>query len=125
MFAYLNTEKYKQLKYQEKEIHKSAGPHEHVQTFMSTLLAESVKAGNKEHPVGSYAIKEQYKDGKQLGWAVMLKTQDKTDKGNGWFWYEVTDRGDISKKAAYGNGVKGCVSCHAIGNDMVRATFLN
>ncbi|CAM1373046.1 cytochrome P460 family protein [Tenacibaculum xiamenense] len=125
LFAFLNTEAYKKLKYQEKETHKSAGPHETVRSYISTELAESVKAGNKEHPVGSYAIKEQFKDGKQLGWSVMLKTQEKTDNGSGWFWYEVLDRKDISKKAAYGNGVKGCVSCHSIGNDMVRATFLN
>ncbi|WP_103070171.1 cytochrome P460 family protein [Aquimarina sediminis] len=125
LFAYLNTEKYKSLKYREDETpHRSAGPHEFVRSFFSDNLAESVKAGNSEHPIGSYAIKEMYKDGKQYGWAVMLKTQESSDKGNGWFWYEVTDRNDISKEQTYGNGVKGCVSCHAIGKDMVRASFL-
>jgi cytochrome c553 len=124
LFAYLNSGKYKSLKVQEKEQHKSAGPHEYVRTFVSDKLAESVKAGNSEHPIGSYAIKEQYKDGKQFGWAVMLKTADETDGGNGWFWYEATDRTDIASKAALGNGVRGCVSCHTIGNDMVRATFI-
>ncbi|MGK0323839.1 MAG: hypothetical protein ACJAR4_001884 [Psychroserpens sp.] len=125
LFAYLNTGKYKDLKNKEgEEPHKSAGPHEYVRSFISDKLAASVKAGNAEHPMGSYAIKEQYKDGKQLGWAVMVKTQKTSERGNGWFWYEVLDRTDISKKAAYGNGVKGCVSCHTIGNDMVRAEFL-
>ena len=124
LFAYLNSGKYKSLKVQEKEQHLSAGPHEHVRTFVSDKLAESVKAGNSEHPIGSYAIKEQYKDGKQYGWAVMLKTGDVSDGGKGWFWYEVLDRTDITSKAALGNGVKGCVSCHSIGQDMVRATFI-
>jgi hypothetical protein len=54
----------------------------------------------------------------------MLKTGDKTDGGKGWFWYEATDATDIKSKAALGNGVKGCVSCHSIGQDMVRATFI-
>ena len=121
LFAYLNSEKYKSLKVQEEEVHESAGPHEFVRTFVSDKLAESVKAGNSEHPIGSYAIKEQYKDGKQFGWAVMLKTGEGKD---GWFWYEATDRTDITSKAALGNGVRGCVSCHAIGNDMVRSTFI-
>ena len=121
LFAYLNSEKYKSLKVQEEEVHESAGPHEYVRTFVSDKLAESVKAGNSEHPIGSYAIKEQYKDGKQFGWAVMLKTGEGKD---GWFWYEATDRTDITSKAAHGNGVRGCVSCHAIGNDMVRSTFI-
>ncbi|RZN83355.1 MAG: hypothetical protein EVB11_05215 [Winogradskyella sp.] len=124
LYAYLKSEKYKSLKMQEKEQHKSAGPHEYVRTFVSDKLAESVKAGNSEHPIGSYAVKEQFKDGKQYGWAVMLKTGDETDGGKGWFWYEVTDRDDIASKAALGNGVRGCVSCHSIGQDMVRATFI-
>ncbi len=124
LFAYLNSGKYKSLKVQEKEQHKSAGPHEYVRTFVSDKLAKSVKSGNSEHPIGSYAIKEQYKDGKQFGWAVMLKTGDKSNGGKGWFWYEATDRTDIASKAALGNGVKGCVSCHSIGQDMVRATFI-
>lgn len=126
LFAYLNSGKYKSLKVQEKEQHKSAGPHEYVRTFVSDKLAESVKAGNAnaEHPIGSYAIKEQYKDGKQFGWSVMLKTGEATDGGKGWFWYEATDRTDITSKAALGNGVKGCVSCHTVGNDMVRSAFI-
>ena len=53
----------------------------------------------------------------------MAKTHDKTDGGNGWFWYEVTDDNDEDKLAAIGNGVEGCVSCHTIGRDMVRTAF--
>ncbi|WP_024741377.1 cytochrome P460 family protein [Tenacibaculum maritimum] len=124
LFAFLQSGKYKQLKNKEKGTHTSSGPHETVRTFMSDELANSLKAGNTEHPLGSYAVKEQYKeDGTPYGWSVMAKTGNKTDGGNGWFWYEVTDNKDISKKATLGNGVKGCVSCHAIGKDMVRAEF--
>ncbi len=53
------------------------------------------------------------------GWAVTVKTSEQTDAGKGWFWYEVTSVTDSSAIAASGNGVSGCVSCHAIGSDMV------
>lgn len=74
--------------------------------------------------MGSVAIKEQFKDGKSFGWSVTAKTQAKTDNGNGWFWYEVLSDTEISEKAAMGNNVPGCVSCHAPSqNDMVLIPF--
>lgn len=124
LFAYLQKGDYKKFKHQEKETHKSAGPHETVRTYINDILAKSLLAENTEHPIGSFAVKEQFKaDGSSLGWAVMAKTQDKADRGNGWFWYEVLDDKDVTKRAAFGNNVKGCVSCHAVGKDMVRANF--
>jgi len=54
----------------------------------------------------------------------MMKTQEKTDAGNGWFWYEVLSDKNIEKKAAIGNNVSGCVSCHAPSQrDMVLIPF--
>jgi len=91
---------------------------------MNDTLANSLKAGNKEHPKGSVAVKEQYKDGKSYGWAVMAKTHDKAANGDGWFWYEVLDDKNIDKLAAIGNNVPGCVGCHAPSQkDMVLIPF--
>lgn len=91
---------------------------------MNDTVAESLKKDNKEHPKGSVIIKEQYKDGASYGWAVMAKTADKTANGDGWFWYEVLSDKDITKKAALGNNVPGCVGCHAPSQrDMVLVPF--
>jgi len=124
LFTYLQNGEYKSWKNKEKAVHPSAGPHESVRAFINDTLADSLTKGNKEHPKGSVIVKEQYKDGKSLGWAVMVKTQEITDAGKGWFWYEVLSDKDISQKAAMGNGVLGCVSCHAPSpKDMVLIPF--
>jgi len=128
LFTYLKEGKYKSFSNKEKEMHASLGPHQKlglpVRVFMNDLIAESLENGNDEHPLGSIIVKEMFTEDKSpYGWAVMVKTQDKSDNGNGWFWYEVTDDNDASKIAAIGNGVEGCYSCHAIGEDMVRTAF--
>ena len=125
LFSYLQSGKYKSWKYQEKAVHSSTGPHENVRAFMNDTIGDSLKMGKKEHPKGSMIVKEQYDaNGNSLGWAVMVKTGDKTDKGNGWFWYEALSDKDITKKAAIGNGVPGCVGCHTSSRrDMVLIPF--
>jgi 6-phosphogluconolactonase (cycloisomerase 2 family) len=125
LFAYLQSGAYKSWKNKESSIHKSDGPHENVRAFINDTLANSLKQGNKEHPVGSVIVKEQYNaKGESLGWAVMVKTSDQTNYGKGWFWYEVLSDKDISQKAAMGNGVPGCVGCHAPSpKDMVLIPF--
>jgi len=129
LFAYLESGKYKEaFTNKEKEAHPSLGPHTQlglpVRVFMNDIIAESLKNGNEEHPLGSVIVKEMFtKDNVIAGWAVMAKTQDTSDEGNGWFWYEVTDAKDATKIAAIGNGVEGCISCHSIGRDMVRTSF--
>ena len=91
---------------------------------MNDIIAKSLEAGNEEHPLGSVMVKEMFTaDNQPYGWAVMAKTHDKADGGNGWFWYEVTSDTDADKIAAIGNNVEGCVSCHTIGRDMVRTAF--
>ncbi len=129
LFAYLASGKYKEaFTNKEKESHPSLGPHTKlglpVRVFMNDIIAESLKNGNEEHPLGSVIVKEMFNEDDVLsGWAVMAKTHDKADGGNGWFWYEVTDAKDQDKIAAIGNGVEGCITCHAIGKDMVRTAF--
>ncbi len=128
LFKYLASGKYRSYKNQEKELHPSLGPHQKlglpVKVFINDILAESLDKNNDEHPLGSVIVKEMYdKDEIPAGWAVMAKTHDTSDGGNGWFWYEVTDSKDATKIAAIGNGVEGCVSCHASGRDMVRTAY--
>jgi len=128
LFTYLESGKYKAFPNKEKEAHPSLGPHTKlglpVRVFMNNIIAESLKIGNEEHPLGSVIVKEMFNEDNILsGWAVVAKTHDKTDGGNGWFWYEVTDAKDATKIAAIGNGVEGCIGCHSIGKDMVRSSF--
>ncbi|MEH6535933.1 MAG: cytochrome P460 family protein [Psychroserpens sp.] len=128
LFAYLNTKKYQEFKTQESEAHPSIGPHTKlgwpVRTYMNDILAESMTSGNSSHPIGSAVVKEMFTDQNVLnGWAVYTKTQDDTAAGKGWFWYEVTSTEDSNAIQGIGNGVNGCVGCHAIGKDMVRSAF--
>ncbi len=105
------------------EIYNNYG--QRVKVFMNDRIANSmnIKEGS-EHPIGSAIVKEMYTKEKELsGWAVMIKTQEESEDGKGWFWYEVTSTTDANKIAAIGNGVVGCASCHAIGKDMVRTSF--
>lgn len=123
LHAYLKSGAYKGLPVKEEMVHPSRGPHAKfgwpVRVFAAQELFDSLKAGNKEHPKGSSLVKELYdKQTKQLlGWAVMVKTQDMSDRGKGWFWYEVLSTDDARKfPVDPGNGVKLCVGCHINGS---------
>jgi hypothetical protein len=122
LHAYLRAGTYKQMPSKESANHRSAGPHTKygrpVRVFMNEVLATSLAAGNKQHPKGSECVKEMYtKDGQLEGWAVMVKTQDDSAGGQGWFWYEVTSTKAGSKPFMAGNGVTLCFGCHSSGND--------
>ena len=124
LFKYLTTYKYRGWKSKEAARHPSRGPHtkqgKPVRVFFNDTLATSMKSDSSDHPQGATAIKEMFTDdGKLMGWAVEVKTQKKSANGAGWFWYEVTSTSDGSKPVAIGNGVKGCASCHASGDDYV------
>ena len=124
LLQYLQSGTYKAFAAQESKAHPSEGPHTRidlpVRVFMNDRIAESMKAGNKTHPAGSALVKEMFSENQELaGWAVAVKTQDQTDAGKGWFWYEITSPTDPTKVVAAGNGVMGCVNCHANGDDMV------
>lgn len=128
LFDFLQKGEYKSFPVIEKAPHPSNGPHDDVKVFYNKTVADSLAAGNTEHPVGSMMVKEQYKPGmdKNYGWSVSIKTQDKGDNGNGWFWYEVTSTTDATKlfPAKPGNGVPECTGCHLINStDTIRSTF--
>ena len=86
---------------------------------MNDKLAASLAAGNKAHPVGSFACKELYKDGQQIGWATSLKVKEDAGDGSGWYWYENLSTEDPSKPVAAGLGAKLCIGCHGGGTDFV------
>ncbi len=121
---YLRASSYSQMSTIESGRHPSAGPHARfgapVRVFMNETLAASLESGNGEHPIGSEAVKEMYTaDGTLEGWAVMVKTQDASDGGQGWFWYEATSTEPGADPFMSGNGIPLCFGCHASGNDYV------
>ncbi|MBK1833290.1 cytochrome P460 family protein [Roseibacillus ishigakijimensis] len=128
LFAYLKEGKYKDFPAKETDMHPSVGPHLDyswpVRVFMNKIVADSMTAGNDQHPKGSVVIKELFDNDKNLtGWAVMAKTHDDTDMGKGWYWTEFTSAVDATKEVGGGNGVPGCFGCHFAGKDMVRSHF--
>ncbi|MGB6043686.1 MAG: cytochrome P460 family protein [Pirellulales bacterium] len=127
LFEYLVAGRYESFSQRESVAHPSRGPHTKfgrpVRVFISDELAASMAAKSTSHPAGSSIVKELYlDDGKTLeGWAVMVKTQDDTDGGNGWFWYEVTSTTDPTQLGGgqAGNGIPLCTGCHTTGKDYV------
>ena len=121
---YLRAGSYRQMPDMESDQHPSAGPHAKygrpVRVFVNEILAASLETGNDEHPVGSEAVKEMYlPDGNLEGWAVMVKTQDDSDGGRGWFWYEAISTEPGADPFMSGNGIPLCFGCHSSGNDYV------
>jgi len=96
----------------QKGTHASFGPHDDVRVFYNETLAKSMKAGNKNHPVGSTSVKEQHKDGKHYGWSVAIKVEEDSADGDGWYWFETLDLKDTEKIAFEGIGHVACTSCH-------------
>ena len=70
-------------------------------------------------------MKEMYsEDGSELlGWAVMVKTQEDSAQGQGWFWYETTNTEDSSDIVGVGNGLPLCSGCHSTGKDFVLTEY--
>ena len=125
---YLRAGSYKQMPYMESSWHPSAGPHTKygrpVRVFVNEILGASLEAGNDEHPVGSETVKEMYSpDGDLEGWAVMVKTQNESDGGLGWFWYEATSTEPGADPFMAGNGVPMCFGCHTSGKDYVLTSW--
>ena len=52
------------------------------------------------------------------GWSVMVKLQDDSDAGNGWYWYEA-----FNTFTTDGIGHTGCTTCHSAGRDFIRIPF--
>ncbi len=124
LFRFLVDGKYKDFPTNESKTHPSSGPHANfghpVRVYMNASMNDAFKASAETLPKGAAAVKEMFhKDGTLEGWAVMLKTQDESDGGKGWFWYEVTSTTDSSAFRTKGNGVPTCFGCHSVGNDFV------
>ncbi len=101
-------------------VHESTGPHfGEVQTFFNPALFDSFEADNAMHPTGAAAVKRLYGDGNQTGWSVMVKVQDDSDGGNGWYWYEYYN----GNTYADGTGQSLCYGCHSGGQDYILTPF--
>ncbi len=97
----------------EPEQHDSAGPHfGDVRTFINDTLSSSLEI-IPPAPLrqGSAAVKELFGgSGNEVrGWAVMIKVEEESDGGNGWYWYERFGNSVF----ADGRGVRGCTGCHS------------
>lgn len=117
---FLSEERYLEFA-SESGLHQSEGTHfGRVITFMNPLLVASLKAGNREHPVGAAAVKELYKGGQTLvGWAVIVKVAPRSNGGDGYFWFE-TDGGRVLSDSV---GQPVCAQCHSMGNDFILTPF--
>jgi len=71
-----------------------------------------MKAGNKNHPVGATAVKEQSEGGTHYGWSVSIKLQEESAYGDGWYWFESVDKTDVSMIPFEGIGQLLCTGCH-------------
>jgi len=105
----------------ESAIHPSTGPHfGNVRVYLNDVLFDSLEQGLDEHPAGAVAVKELYGSGSEpRGWSVMVKAQDQSAGGDGWYWYERFG----STTFADGFGIRGCTVCHSLGKDYVRIPF--
>jgi hypothetical protein len=102
--------------------HPSTGPHfGTVRVFVNNRLFDSLQQGLVSHPAGAATVKELYGRGGSavMGWSVMVKVEDDSAGGQGWYWYERFN----TSLFADGRGVGGCSGCHAIGRDFIRIPF--
>ncbi len=120
LFAWLKTGAYKKYK-GESKVHESAAASSHgdVRIFVNDKLHASMQAGNSEHPVGSVAVKELYKDGSFIGWATAVKAKQ-GEKGHGWHWYENLNTENNDSPVVAGLGESKCAGCHSAGKDYIR-----
>lgn len=95
----------------ESQVHASVGPHfGRVRTFVNDAVLASLEGGEVSHPIGAALVKELYGSGGSdvRGWSVMVKTQDDSAGGTGWYWYERFG----SSTFASSNVAPGCYGCH-------------
>jgi hypothetical protein len=98
----------------ESKRHPSSGPHaEEVVTYLSPALEESLRVHAKAHPVRASAVKELFKGGKHVGWAVSVKTTADSARGKNWYWYEVLSTAPDAKSPEQGLGLELCRDCHS------------
>ncbi len=87
-----------------------------VDIYMNGVIEKALNENEslKEWPVGSVMVKEGFIDGKQVVTAAMWKTE------GGWFWVQWNAAG-LELTAGH---PQFCVSCHSLGDDMLRAIKL-
>lgn len=126
VFKWLADRNYRNFKSDARVHPSSSGPavHGDVKIFFNDKLATSMEQGSKSHPVGSLSVKELYKEGELIGWALALKSKEDDGKGNGWYWYELLSTTDPSNPVAASLGNVNCTGCHASGRDFIRVINL-
>lgn len=98
----------------ESKRHPSSGPHaEEVVTYLSPSLEVSLREHAKAHPRDAAAVKELFKGGAHVGWAVSVKTAADSANGKNWYWYEVLSTAPNARAPYQGIGVELCRDCHA------------
>jgi cytochrome c553 len=107
----------------ESAIHASVGPHGDVLVYINPVLEQSMKAGQTVHPMNSASVKELYTSGQLDGWVVMIKTQDDSAGGDGWYWFLTKNMVDASQAMVADHGVTGCANCHATGTDFIHTAY--
>jgi hypothetical protein len=102
---------------------RATGEHGGEQLFFNSVLAGSWRAGEKEHPVGSAAVRELYRDDLETikGFALMIKTGPSGQVGEGWFWYEIFGTTAEAEPTVAEAGARGCVGCHSHAVDFVHS----
>lgn len=118
LFEFLKAREYATFA-SEPAAHPSTGPHSgDVRVFLDPVLEASLKAGNTTHPQWAAAVKElDVQNGEPGGWAVLVKTSDDSQGGNGFYWYEIFSTTDGSDPPYAGQGLGICVNCHSGGVD--------
>lgn len=125
LVAYLRKAEYRAWP-QESKPHLTQGPHKSgSQVFINEVLRKSLEAGNTSHPIGAIAIKELFEIDLQTsaGWSVMVKVEEDSQGGAGWYWFEVFTSTLGDRYIADGKGVQLCTGCHAPGKDFFLSTF--
>ena len=123
LLKYLRNGEYKAFA-RESARHPSTGPHAGgVLTYVNDSLAASLAAGAPEHPRCAASIKELFLGQDEVGgWAVLVKTEEESQGGRGYYWLEVIDTNATS--ADYeGQGIGVCVGCHSAGRDYFRTPW--
>lgn len=124
LLAYLRSGEYKGFA-AESGPHASSGPHGgRVLTYVNDILAESLDAENAEHPRCAASVKELFLGKDEVsGWAVLVKNQERSARGKGYYWLEILST-QSGRRADYeGQGINICVGCHSAGQDSFRAPW--
>lgn len=90
-----------------------------VQVYANPVLAAGFSTDG-EHPRCGTLIKEFRGQNSDVvtGWAVSVKLQETSDKGQGWYWFETFDA-QTGRPATSGVGARICTGCHGAARDYV------